>query len=122
MLNQIVLIGRLTKEVEKETIGDKNFAKINLAVNRSYKNSEGVYETDFIDIELWNSIAENTAEYCRKGDLIGIKGRLETETYEAEDGTKKTKMVIKAEKVTFLSSQPKPERRMENGVDTEDEI
>ncbi len=122
MLNQIVLIGRLTTDVEKETIGDKNFAKINLAVNRNYKNSEGVYETDFIEVEIWNAVADSTAEYCRKGDLIGIKGRLETETYEAEDGTTKRKMVIKAEKVTFLSSQPKPERRIENGVDTEDEI
>lgn len=122
MLNQIVLVGRLTTDVKKETIGDKNFAKINLAVNRNYKNSEGIYEVDFIDIELWNNIVDSTAEYCRKGDLIGIKGRLETEDYEAEDGTKKRKMVIRAEKVTFLSAQPKPQRRIENGVDTEDEI
>jgi single-strand DNA-binding protein len=122
MLNQTILVGRLTKDVEKTKIGDKNFAKINLAVNRNYKNSEGIYETDFIEVELWNAIADSTAEYCRKGDLIGIKGRLETETYEAEDGTTKRKTVIRAEKVTFLSSQPKPERRIENGVDTEDEI
>ena len=122
MLNQIVLIGRLTEDVKKETIGDKTFAKINLAVNRNYKDSDGIYEVDYIDIDLWNSIADSTAEYCRKGDLIGIKGKLETETYEAEDGTTKRKMSIRAEKVTFLSSQPKPQRRIENGVDTEDEI
>lgn len=122
MLNQIILVGRLTTDVEKKTIGDKTFAKINLAVNRNYKNSEGIYETDFIDVELWNSIANSTTEYCRKGDLIGIKGRLETETYEAEDGTTKRKMIIRADKVTFLAAQPKPQRRMENGVDTEDEI
>lgn len=122
MLNQIILVGRLTTDVEKKTIGDKTFAKINLAVNRNYKNSEGIYETDFIDVELWNSIANSTTEYCRKGDLIGIKGRIETETYEAEDGTTKRKMIIRADKVTFLAAQPKPQRRMENGVDTEDEI
>lgn len=122
MLNQVILVGRLTKDVEKTKIGDKNFAKINLAVNRNYKNSEGCYETDFIEVEVWNAVADSTAEYCRKGDLIGIKGRLETEIYDAEDGTIKTRAVIKAEKVTFLSSQPKPERRIENGVDTEDEI
>lgn len=122
MLNQVILVGRLTKDVEKTKIGDKNFAKINLAVNRNYKNSEGVYETDFIEVEVWNAVADSTAEYCRKGDLIGIKGRLETEIYDAEDGTIKTRAVIKAEKVTFLSAQPKPERRIENGVDTEDEI
>lgn len=122
MLNQVILVGRLTKDVEKTKVGDKNFAKINLAVNRNYKNSEGIYETDFIEVEVWNAAADSTAEYCRKGDLIGIKGRLETETYEFEGGTMTTRPVIKAEKVTFLSSQPKHERRIENGVDTEDEI
>lgn len=122
MLNQIVLVGRLTENVAKTKVGDKSFAKIILAVNRNYKNSEGIYETDFIDVELWGAVADSTAEYCKAGDLIGIKGRIETEDYEAEDGTKKRKMVIRAEKVTFLSAQPKPQRRIENGVDTEDEI
>ena len=104
MLNQIVLVGRLIADVKKEKIEDKTFAKINLAVNRNYKNSEGVYETDVIDVDLWNGVADGTAEYCKKGDLIGIKGRIETAYYEFEDGTKITRPVIKAEKVTFLSA------------------
>ena len=72
MLNQSVLVGRLTSDVVvRETETGKHISTITLAVPRSYKNESGEYETDFIDIVLWNSIAEKTAEYCRKGDMLG---------------------------------------------------
>ena len=103
MLNQLVCVGRLVSDIEKENIDGTEYAKITLAVPRSYKNEDGEYETDFIDIQLWNGIAQNTAEYCKKGDLIGIKGRIQTLMVE---DTKKTLVI--AEKVTFLSSK-KPE-------------
>ena len=109
MLNQIVLVGRLVKspEVEKLESG-KEVANITLAVPRSYKNIEGVYDTDFIDVTLWNSIATNTAEYCKKGDLVGIKGRLETiEVEKYHTKVKETRVI--AEKVTFLSSKKESE-------------
>jgi single-strand DNA-binding protein len=106
MLNQVILVGRLAREVEtKELEGGKKKAYITLACPRSYKNADGLYDTDFIDITLWDGIATNTAEYCHKGDIIGIKGRLQTSTYEKEDGTKEYKKEIVAEKVTFLSSK-----------------
>ena len=67
------------------------------------------YETDFIDCELWNAVANNTAEYCKKGDVIGVKGRLQTQLYNKEDGsTVKTTKVV-AEKITFLSSKKENE-------------
>ena len=75
-----------------------------LAVPRSYKNAEGVYETDFIDCVLWNGVANNVVEYCKKGDLVGIKGRIETRTEEVNEEKKKITEII-AEKVTFLSSK-----------------
>ena len=62
-------------------------SNITLAVPRSYKNKEGVYDTDFIDVTLWNAVGENTAEYCRKGDIVGVKARLQADTYE-KDGKK----------------------------------
>ena len=62
------------------------------------------YETDFLDCTLWTGIAENTHEYCKSGDVIGVKGRLQTWMLENEDGTKSKRMEIIAEKVTFLSS------------------
>ncbi len=106
MLNQIVLVGRLTKDLETKELEDgKKVLNMTLAIPRSYKNAEGVYETDFVDCTLWNQIAETTAEYCKKGDILGVKGRLQTDNYEKEDGTKVYKLNVIAEKVTFLSSR-----------------
>lgn len=100
MLNQIVLVGRLAKEVKvKELESGKKVANITLAVPRPFKNVDGEYETDFIDCVLWETIASNTAEYCKKGDIVGIKGRLQTKT---EEDKKYTEVI--AEKVTFLST------------------
>lgn len=106
MLNQIVIVGRLTDKpkIEEYNEGEGKRSQITLAVPRSYKNVDGEYDTDFVDCILWGPIAENTAEYCHKGDIVGVKGRIQTSTYEAEDGSKKKSTQIVAEKVTFLSS------------------
>ena len=104
MLNQIVLVGRLTKDiiVNKSDNGMK-VATLRLAIPRSFKNSEGTYDTDFIDCVLFDIVAENTSEYCRKGDIVGVKGRIQSRVIE-EDDKKETVMEIIAEKVTFLST------------------
>lgn len=107
MLNQIILVGRLTSDPEINEVEGKKNSVITLAVPRSFKNADGEYETDFIKCVLWNGIAENTAEYCKKGDVVGVKGRIQTNTIEKEDGTKEFEMNIIAEKVTFLSSKSK---------------
>ena len=100
MLNQIVLVGRLVKDTEiKELENGVKTSYITLAVPRSWKNDDGIYETDFIPVKLWNGVAENTVEYCRKGDLLGIKGKIQTKQEE-----NKNIIEIVAEKVTFLSS------------------
>ena len=105
MLNQTVLVGRLVKDPElSETENGKKVSKITLAVPRSYKNINGEYDTDFIECVLWSGIAESTVEYCQKGDLIGVKGRIQTNCVEKEDGRKYYTDVI-AEKVTFLSTK-----------------
>ena len=109
MLNQAVLVGRLTRDLEvRETENGKMVSNITLAVPRPYKNEEGVYDTDFIDVTLWAGVAENTAEYCRKGDIVGVKARLQADTYE-KDGEKKYALNVVADKVTFLSSKAKTE-------------
>lgn len=105
MLNLITLVGRLTSDPQINEVEGKKVSTITLAVPRSFKNAEGEYENDFIDIVLWSAIAENTTEYCRKGDLVGIKGRVQTTINENEDGTKNYKLEVIAEKVTFLSSK-----------------
>ena len=106
MLNQVVVVGRLVKDPEVETTENgKERTYITLAVQRAYKNENGEYDTDFVDCVLWNQIATNTTEYCHKGDIVGVKGKIETNTYETEDGEKKKATNIVAERVTFLSSK-----------------
>ena len=103
MLNQIVLVGRLTSDPEVQELEEgKKKITITIACPRSYKNAEGIYETDFIDCVLWNAIATNVSEYCKKGDIVGIKGRIQTTVIEDKKYTE-----VVAEKVTFLSSGKK---------------
>ena len=105
MNNLVYLIGRLVSDPElKKSETSKEHASIVLAVQRAFKNSEGIYETDFIRCTLWNGIAQNTHEFCKKGDLVGIRGRLQVRSYEENNETKYITEVI-AERVTFLSSK-----------------
>lgn len=105
MLNQTVLVGRLVRDPELFTTENGNkITNITLAVPRSYKNSDGEYDTDFISCVLWKGVAENAVEYCHKGDLLGVKGRLQSRNIETEE-TKKEIMEVVAEKITFLSSK-----------------
>ena len=106
-MNNVILVGRLVKDLEiRETENNIKVANITIAVTRNYKNANGEYETDFIPCVLWNSIAENTAEYLKKGDMVGIKGRLQSNNILNEDGTiKDVRYEVVAEKVTFLSNK-----------------
>ena len=114
MLNQVGVVGRLTSDLEAKELEDgKKVTNMTLAIPRSFKNADGEYETDFVECTLWNNIAENTAEYCKKGDIVGVKGRLQTNNYEKEDGSKVFKLDVVAEKVTFLSSRSKEEPERE---------
>lgn len=97
MLNQVIVVGRLVeKPVLEENGNGRKYSVVTLAVPRSFRNDEGVYDTDFIKFILWSSVAENTAEYCEKGDLLGIKGRL-----QCLGGSE---LQVVAEKVTYLAS------------------
>lgn len=110
MLNQIVLVGRLVKMPEVFTTeSGKRMTYLTLAIPRTFKNADGEYDTDFIDCVLWNTVAETTSEYCKQGDLIGIKGRVQSRMVEDEDGNNYKKIEIVAEKVTFLSSKKEKE-------------
>lgn len=108
MMNQTVIVGRIVEDPKlQETENGKKVANLTLAVPRSFKNAQGEYETDFVDCVLWSSVAENTTEYCQKGDLVGIKGRVQTDSYENSEGKRQKSTKIIAEKVTFLSTRSK---------------
>lgn len=105
MNNVVMIIGRL---VDNPVINEEDENKetiITLASTRSYKNEDGIYDTDFVDVVLWNGIATNICEYCHKGDLVGIKGRLESKI--KEDNTKE--LLVIAEKVTILNNKKEDE-------------
>lgn len=110
MLNQVVMVGRLTTNLELKEEGEKKTTTLTLAIPRSFKNADGEYDTDFITCSLWGGIAENTTAYCKKGDIVGVKGRLQSNRYENEDGTINYKVEVVAEKVTFLSSRSNKEK------------
>ena len=104
MLNQVVLVGRIVKTPElKVTENGKKTSKMTLAVPRNYKNIDGEYDTDLLDCTMWPTVAENTSEYRQTGDMVGVKGRLQTRVIQKEDGTKKKRTEIVAERVTFLA-------------------
>ena len=109
MLNQTVIVGRIVKDPAlKETDSGKKVTNITLAVPRSFKNMNGEYETDYIPCVLWKGVAESTTQYCKKGDLVGIKGRIQSRSYETEE-EKRYVVELIAEKVTFLTSKNKEE-------------
>ena len=103
MLNQIVLVGRITQDPKVTKLDNgKKVCNVTVAIPRSYKNENGEYDTDFVKCTMWSGVAENTSEYCKQGDLIGIKGRIQTRVIE-KDNSKQTIQEVIAEKVTFLA-------------------
>lgn len=107
MVNQIVLVGRIARAPEvRETENGKKYASLTLAVPRNYRNSNGEYDTDFLDCTLWTQVAESTSEYCKTGDMIGVKGRVQSRIIETPEGARRRKTEIVAERVTFLTSNP----------------
>lgn len=108
-MNQIILVGRLSENlVLQKGKNGEDYANFKVACPRSFKNEEGIFETDFIPCTVYGEIAKHTSEYCKKGDIIGIKGRLQT--FKAGE---KTELFITAEKVTFLHSANKEENKNE---------
>lgn len=101
MLNQFISVGRLVKEPTMlETKDGKKMANVTLSVARPYKNIDGEYENDILEYSILGDMADRILEYCKNGDLLGIRGRI---TSEEVDG--KNVMTILAEKITFLSSK-----------------
>ena len=100
MLNQVVLVGRIVNNMElKKDNNDKFYTNLTIAVPRPYKNKNGVYETDFISVTIYGEIAKTTSNFYKKGDIVGVKGRLQT--FKAGE---KAELFIDVEKVTFLAS------------------
>jgi len=106
MINQVVLVGRLTKDPElRYTADGAAVVNVTLAVSRNFRNAEGVVDTDFVHCTLWRKVAENTAHYCRKGSIIGVTGRIQTRSYENQDGKRVHVTEVVAESVRFMGGK-----------------
>lgn len=111
MMNQVMLIGRM---VSIEDIENNEKSILTIAINRNFKNSEGIYETDFIKCVLYKIISGRVKEYCTKGDLIGVHGRVKC-------GSEDKNLEIVADKITFLSSKKEDPIKVEEKEGEEDE-
>lgn len=105
MLNQAIIVGRITKDIElKETNDGKKVSNIVLEVKRSFKNEDGIYESDYIHCTLWSGLAITASEHCQKGSIVGIKGRVTTRYIKLNDNNKMPDSEIVVEKITFINS------------------
>ena len=106
MLNNISLVGRLTKDVElRYTPSNVAVATFTLAVNRTFKNENGECEADFINCVMWRQQAENLASWAKKGALIGITGRIQTRSYDNQQGQRVYVTEVVAETFQLLKSR-----------------
>lgn len=106
MINRVVLVGRLTRDPDlRYTQGGNAVCNFNIAVNRPFKNQQGESEADFINGVTWRKQAENLANYMKKGSQIGVDGRLQSRTYEGQDGKTVFVTEVVADSIQFLESK-----------------
>ncbi|MCM3740141.1 single-stranded DNA-binding protein [Oceanobacillus luteolus] len=106
MLNRVVLVGRLTRDPDlRYTPNGVAVANFNIAVNRPFSNQQGEREADFINGVVWRRQAENLANFMKKGSLIGVDGRLQTRSYEGQDGKTVYVTEVVADSIQFLETK-----------------
>ncbi len=111
-MNSIAISGRLTRDPETVSMQDGNkYSKFSLAVDRPYQKDK----TDFIDVIAWNKTAELVERYLVKGRQVIVQGSLQIDTYE-RDGVKRTKAVVRAERVEFIGGNPNTAQNQNDGV------
>ena len=104
-MNRTFLVGRITADPELRTTPNGiATTRITVAVNRM-PNANGERVADFINVVVWRRQAENVAKYCTKGSLVGVEGRLQSRSYDAQDGTRRYVTEVIADNITFLGSK-----------------
>ena len=104
-MNKVMLVGRLTKDPELRNTGQTSVASFSVAINRTFKNKEGNYDADFINCSVFGAQADNLAKYCSKGSQIGVEGRIQSRSYDAQDGTKRYVTDVVADRIEFMGSK-----------------
>ncbi|GGC95589.1 single-stranded DNA-binding protein [Enterococcus wangshanyuanii] len=112
MINNVVLVGRLTKDPDlRYTSSGSAVATFTLAVNRNFTNQSGNREADFINCVIWRKPAETMANYARKGTLLGVTGRIQTRNYENQQGQRVYVTEVVCENFQLLESRSASEQR-----------
>ncbi|WP_240377214.1 single-stranded DNA-binding protein [Bacillus piscicola] len=115
MINRVVLVGRLTRDPElRYTPNGVAVANFSVAVHRPYSNQKGERETDFFNGVVWRKQAENLSQFMKKGNLIGIDGRLQSRKYERQDGQQQTVIEVVADSIQFLESNKDTQKGNQN--------
>ncbi|MBX8939235.1 single-stranded DNA-binding protein [Enterococcus gilvus] len=121
MINNVVLVGRLTRDPElKYTANGTATATFTLAVNRNFTNQDGNRDADFINCVIWRKSAETLANYAKKGTLLGVTGRIQTRSYENQQGQRVYVTEVVAENFKLLESRSTNEQRKNNDMNNFD--
>ena len=106
MINRTVLVGRLTRDTDLRTTGSGvSVATFTLAVNRQFTNAQGEREADFISCVIWRKGAENFANYTHKGSLVGVEGRIQTRSYDNNEGQRVYVTEVVVDNFSLLDSK-----------------
>ncbi len=110
MINRVVLVGRMTRDPElRRTANQAAVTSFSLAVNRNFTSADG-QSADYINCTVWNKAAENVERYCSKGSLVGIEGRIQTRSYDNQQGQKVYVTEVICDSVQFLETKAARER------------
>jgi single-strand DNA-binding protein len=119
--NRVLLMGNLTRNPEiRYTPSGTAVADLGLAVNENFKNKAGetVEQTCFVDVVVWGRQAETAAEYLHKGSPVFVEGRLQLDQWESQEGEKRSKLRVRADRVQFLGSPGKNSEFAETPADS----
>ena len=117
MINRVVLVGRLTREVDlRYTSSGAAVGTFSMAVNRQFTNANGDREADFINCVIWRKSAENFANFTKKGSLVGVDGRLQTRNYENQQGQRVYVTEVVVDNFSLLESRTTTEQRQGDGA------
>ena len=119
MINRVILVGRITKDPElRTTQSDLPVCSFTIAVNRQFKSKDGENEADFIQCVVWRKQAENLVKYIKKGNMIGVDGRVQTRTYDNSEGARQYVTEIVCDSIQFLETNKQDSQPSNNTQDT----
>ena len=117
-MNQVNLVGRLTKDAELKYVGERPQTTFFLAINRNYRNNQGEVEADFVLCVAWGRLAERIVKYCGKGSLIGLEGKVHCRSYTNRENKKVYTTEIVANDIRFYTLKEPANATVSSSIDS----